>query len=234
VNERDPLDDLPWPSPPEPGLTVTQKIHKSCTGQLGSKQCASARRRALLSLLVPVITVGAFSYLAIFVRKVPDDGALRAALYGALGWSAVLGATLLVGLASPPGKRPRAAVRWAIAVAIPLVFFVYLAVTALRSVPFGVFAEGAMAEHAVRCGAICFAVGAIMSSGVMLLWRGTDPLTPGLSGALVGLVGGMGSALGMGVFCPSHEAWHLFISHGVVLASLALLGAAAGRRLLAP
>jgi hypothetical protein len=155
-------------------------------------------------------------------------------VYGALGWSAVLGATLLVGLASPPGRRPRTALRWAVAVAIPLFFILYLEMTAWAHVPFAVFSQGAMAEHAVRCGAICFAVGAVMSAGVMLLWRGTDPLTPGLSGALLGLVGGMGSALGMGVLCPSHEAWHLCISHGVVLASLAVLGAAAGRRLLAP
>jgi hypothetical protein len=68
----------------------------------------------------------------------------------------------------------------------------------------------------------------------MLLWRRTDPLTPGISGALLGLVGGMGSALGMGVACPSHETWHLCVSHGVVVASLVVLGAAAGRRVLAP
>ena len=233
MTDRDPLDDLPWPKPPEPGLSVSQKIHKSCTEQLGTKQCASARRRALLSLLVPVITVGVFSWLAVNSPRVPD-GAVSAGLYGAIGWSAVLGATLLVGLASPPGRRPRAAVRWAVAVAIPLFFFVYLAATAWAYDPLSVVMHGAKAEHVMRCGAICFAVGALMSGGVMLLWRGTDPLTPGLSGALLGLVGGMGSALGMGVFCPSHEAWHLCISHGVVLASLALFGAAAGRRLLAP
>lgn len=233
MTDRDPLDDLPWPKPPEPGLSVSQKIHHTCTERLGSKQCASARRRAILSLLVPVVTVGIFSILAVNSSRVPD-GAVRAGLYGALGWSAVLGATLLVGLASPPGQRPRAAVRWAVAVAIPLVFFVYLATTAWAHDPLADVMHGAKAEHVVRCGSICFAVGAIMSAGVMLLWRKTDPLTPGLSGALLGLVGGMGSALGMGVFCPSHEAWHLCISHGVVLASLAVLGAAAGRRLLAP
>ncbi|HEV8549451.1 MAG TPA: hypothetical protein VGQ57_10490, partial [Polyangiaceae bacterium] len=75
---------------------------------------------------------------------------------------------------------------------------------------------------------------ALMSGGVMLLWRGTDPLTPGISGALLGLVGGMGSALGMGIFCPSHEELHSLVSHGLVLASLVVLGGAVGRRLLAP
>jgi len=232
VTNRDPLDDLPWPKPPAPPPDVSEVIHKQCTRGLHGKSCASARRRALLSLLVPVISVGAFCWIAVQMHA--PDGAIRAGLYGAIGWSAVLAATLLVGLASPPGRRPRAAVRWAVALAIPLVFFAYLVQTAWASVPFEVFSHGAPAAHAVRCGALCFAVGAIMASGVMLLWRGTDPLTPGLSGALLGLVGGVGSALGFGIACPSHESWHLIVSHGVVVASLAVLGAAVGRRLLAP
>ena len=232
MSERDPLDDLPWPKPPEPPQALSDTIRHSCTNKLTSKQCASARRRAALSLLVPVVTVGVFSLLAVW-RGVSQE-VIRAGLYGALGWSVVLGVTLLVGLASPPGRRPRAVLRWLVAVAVPAVFFVYLTKTAWGFELFSDFASGAHAQHAFRCGGICFVVGAAMSSGVMLLWRGTDPLTPGLSGALVGLVGGMGSALGMGIFCPSHEGWHVCVSHGVVLASLAVLGGAAGRRLLSP
>jgi len=232
VSEPDPLDNLPWPSPPAPSEAVGEKIRASCHPGAGGKECTSARRRAALTLLVPVFTVSVLSLLALW-RGV-DEGVIRDGLLGALGWSVVLGVTLLVGLASPPGRRPRAMLRWGIAVAIPLLFFVFLANTAWARVPFQQFAHGAMAEHAWRCGGICFVVGAVMSSGVMLLWRGTDPLTPGLSGALLGLVGGMGSALGMGIFCPSHETWHVCVSHGVVLASLAVLGGAAGRRLLSP
>jgi len=195
------------------------------------KECKSARRRAALSLLVPVFTVGVFSLLAVWGGV--EESVIRAGLYGALGWSVVLSLTLLVGLASPPGRRPRAVLRWVVAVAVPAAFFVYL-VKVASAEPFSAFASGAHAQHALRCGGICFVVGAAMSSGVMLLWRGTDPLTPRLSGALIGLVGGMGSALGMGILCPSHETWHVCVSHGVVLASLAVLGGAAGRRLLAP
>lgn len=232
MSEPDPLDNLPWPKPPEPSAAATEKIRHDCIKGLRTRECASARRRAALTLLFPVFTVGVFSLLA--VKRGVDAEVIRAGLYGALGWSVVLGLTLLVGLASPPGRRPRAAIRWAIAVAVPAVFFVYLQQTAWALDAFAEFADGAKAEHAFRCGGICFMVGAIMSSGVMLLWRGTDPLTPGLTGALLGLVGGMGSALGMGIFCPSHETWHVCVSHGVVLASLAVLGGAAGRRLLAP
>jgi hypothetical protein len=232
VSERDPLDDLPWPSPPTPCERVSGAIHDKCTKNLDGRSCRSARRRTAMTLLVFAVVVGLFSWRA--VRHDIPEGFIRAGLLGALGWSAVLTATLAIGLAKPPGRRPRRMVRVAIATLVPIVFFVYLTSTAAAHVPFGTFAQGATADHAMRCGAICFAVGALMSAGLMLLWRRTDPLTPGISGALVGLVGGMGSALGMGVACPSHEAWHLCVSHGVVVASLVVLGAAAGRRLLAP
>jgi hypothetical protein len=140
----------------------------------------------------------------------------------------------MIGLASPPGRRPRTLWRLGVAVLVPALFFAYLTQAAWAQVPFAVFSGGAHAEHAVRCGLICFLVGAVVTGGVMLLWRRTDPLTPGISGALVGLVGSMGSALGMGIACPSHEAWHLCVSHGVVVVALVVLGAAFGRRLLAP
>jgi hypothetical protein len=231
VSERDPLDDLPWPSPPTPCKEVSDAIHHKCTKGLDGRACKSAQRRAALTLLIPTIAVGLFSWRAIG-RISP--GFIRAGLLGALGWSVVLSATLLIGLASPPGRRPRTAMRVGIAVLVPLVFFVYLWESAAHAQTWGTFAQGAYADHAMRCGAICFVIGAVISAGLMLLWRRTDPLTPGVSGAFVGLMGGMASALGMGVACPSHEAWHLCVSHGVVVASLVVLGAAAGRRLLAP
>jgi hypothetical protein len=232
VSERDPLDDLPWPSPPKPCERVSSAIHQRCTKNLDGRTCKSAQRRTAATLLVFAVVVGLFSWRA--VNHHVAEGFIRAGLFGALGWAVVLTVTLLLGLARPPGRRPSRVVRVAVATLVPIVFFVYLTDTAAAYVPFHTFAQGATADHAVRCGLICFVVGAVMSAGLMLLWRRTDPLTPGISGALVGLVGGMGSALGMGVACPSHEAWHLCLSHGVVVASLVVLGAAAGRRLLAP
>ncbi|HEY4160205.1 MAG TPA: NrsF family protein, partial [Polyangiaceae bacterium] len=76
--------------------------------------------------------------------------------------------------------------------------------------------------------------GATVSAGVLLAFRGTDPLTPRLSGALAGLVGGLGGALAMGIACPSHEAWHLWFAHGLVVVVLGLFGFVVGRRILAP
>ncbi|HTQ06861.1 MAG TPA: hypothetical protein VMI54_23550, partial [Polyangiaceae bacterium] len=221
MSDRDPLDDLPWPKPVAPSDSVSQKIKQGCTKGLDSRACRSARRRAALSMLFPTVTVGLFAWRAI--ARGTSEGVVRAGLYGALAWSIVLSFTLLIGLASPPGRRPRVALRVGIAAFVPLIFLLYLRNTAWGIESFSDFSQGAHAAHAVRCGVICFVVGAIMSGGVMLLWRRSDPLTPGISGAFLGLVGGMGSALGMGIACPSHEGWHVCVSHGVVVASLVVL-----------
>jgi hypothetical protein len=233
LKEPDPLADLPWPKPAAPSVSVSQAIHRDCTKGLYSKECASARRRAALTLLFPTLAIGVFSWLAIKSPNV-SAGAVRAGLYGAIGWSVVLSAVLMVGLARPPGRRPARNVRLVMAVLVPVAFFAYLSLTASGRLPFESFSHGAYWAHAVRCGALCLGIGAIVTGGVLLLWRRTDPMTPGISGALAGLTGGIGSALALGVACPSHEAWHLGFSHGLVVVALVILGGAVGRRLLTP
>lgn len=232
MSQRDPLAEIDWPKPVAPREHVSDAIHQKCTKGLGSHACVSARRKAALSLLLPVLVVGMFTVLAVLGGT--PDGALRSGLYGALGWAVVLGLVLLFGLARPPGRRPAAAWRVVVAVLVPVLFFVYLTLTAAGHLSFAAFSQGAAARHALSCGMVCLTVGAIVTGAVLLLWRGTDPLTPGVSGALAGLVGGVGSALALGVACPSHEGWHLNFSHGLVVVALVILGGAVGRRLLAP
>jgi hypothetical protein len=65
-------------------------------------------------------------------------------------------------------------------------------------------------------------------------WRRTDPYSPGISGAIVGMVAGISSGAGMTVACPSHEAFHSCFAHGLVVFALAVAGFGVGRRLLAP
>lgn len=232
MSEKDPLDELPWPKPAEPSAGISESIRRECTHALGQKHCARAHRRAALSLLFPTVAIGVFTGLAI-LRGDPGE-TLRSALYGVAGWVVVLVIVLAAGLAFPPGRRPSRALRIATAVAIPVVFVLYITATASAHDSFSHFAQGATAHHALRCGLTCLMLGAIVSGGVLFLWRGTDPLTPSLSGALAGLTGGLGSALALGVACPSHEAWHVGISHGLVVVAMVGLGALVGRRLLSP
>jgi hypothetical protein len=226
------LADLPWPSPTEPRAAVSDAICKQCTHGLHAKRGASAEKRVAFSLLISGVVTGALIVLG--VTQGSAGATLSSALYGAAGWAIVQTLVLVFGLARPPGRKPARAVRLVIAVVVPIVFLGYLATTASAKLPFETFSQGATASHAMSCGLFSLFVGSLVSGGVLLLWRGTDPLTPGISGALVGLVGGLGGAVGVGIACPSHEAWHLGCAHGLGVIALVFLGGAVGRRLLSP
>jgi hypothetical protein len=109
----------------------------------------------------------------------------------------------------------------------------YLSLAATESVPFHEFLV-AHTDSTLRCGLHALLSGAIVSGGVMMLWRHTDPFTPGLSGALVGLFGGLCGAIALGVACPHGQSWHLWLGHGLAVALLTLGGWAVGRKWLAP
>jgi hypothetical protein len=227
------LDDLfRGHVPVEPPKAVSDAICRHCTKSLHSGRGASARQRVMLSLLISGTVTGLL--IALSVSKGTAGATFTSALYGAAGWAIIQALVLFVGLARPPGRRPARALRLVIAVVVPIVFLGYLATTASAKLSFEAFSQGATASHAVGCGLVSLFLGALVSGGVLLLWRGTDPLTPGVSGALVGLVGGLGGAVAIGIACPSHEAWHLGCSHGLGVIALVFLGGAVGRRLLAP
>ncbi|MEZ4220260.1 MAG: NrsF family protein [Polyangiaceae bacterium] len=223
------LPDLPWPDPPAPGAKVAASIRQQCTGNLKPKRGLSARARALLTLVLTLAVVAVFGGLAHAERP---EGALRAALFGAAGWAVVLLAVLSVGLLRPPGRRSR--MRLLLAATVPAVFFGYLAFAASSQLPLGEFFTSGHGGGALGCGLHALLFGAIVGGGTLYLWRGTDPLSPRLSGALVGLVGGLAGAITIGVACPSGETWHLWLGHGAALLTLVACGALFGRRVLSP
>lgn len=231
TSDSDP-PDLPWPKPAAPSLEVSRAIREGCTRGLSHKRCVPASHRLLASLL---LSFGVFGLLAWLTRGNPRiDGTFRAALIGAAGWGIVQAMILWVGLARPPGKRFSARLRLVLAVLTPVIFLGYVAHAAPEWVSFFEFSHGERAAHAVRCTVVGLAFSTVISGGVLLLWRGTDPLTPGLTGALVGLVGGLAGGLTIGVACPSQEGWHACFSHGLGALAFAGIGWAAGRRLLVP
>jgi len=233
AQERDPLGELPWPGEPAPPRPeVTRAIHDECTRDLCRKHGLSPARRLFMTLAMSAFVVGLLVYLT-YGRQRPE-GALRAALLGAVGWGIVQAFVLFVGLARPPGKRVSRRVRLLIAVAVPVAFLAYLAFEGTRWLPLGTFVHTHAAGKAMTCGLHALLFGAIVSAGTLLIWRRTDPLSPGLSGALAGLVGGLAGAVAIGVACPSGETWHLWVGHGLTVVALIFLGWAVGRRLLAP
>ena len=228
----DPLADLPWPKPEAPRAELSAKICGACTKDLCPVQRASAGLRLLCCLAVSGF-VGAVGYW-FGARHHRSELGLRLGLLGALGWSLVQAAVLYLGFAPRQGRLGSRSTRVALAVLVPVLFVGYLSYSAWSYVPFEQFSHGARANHALGCGLAALCFGALVGGSVLLAWRGTNPVTPRLSGTLAGLVGGVGGALGIGIACPSHEAWHLWTAHGLIVLALGLMGFAVGRRLLSP
>lgn len=232
MKPTDDTNEFPWPKPAAPSAEVSAAIHEQCTCDLAKRRGMTAHQRLLASLL---LSFGVFSLLAWLARgNTRVEGTFRSALIGAAGWGIIQAAVLWMGVARPPGRRTSARLRLVLAVVTPVFFLAYLAHAAPAWVSFGEFSHGARAVHAVGCSFVGMLFSAVVSGGVLLLWRGTDPLTPGLTGALVGLVGGLGGGLTIGVACSSQEGWHACFSHGLGVLVFVAFGWAAGRRLLPP
>lgn len=206
------------------------QIRKECTASLTPiaplKRWQRVASCCALGLLV-------MSGLAALTRGDGVHQLTRSTLYGAAAWALVLLSVLLVGF-GPQGSRA-ALFRIGAALSVPLAFLAYLGVSQSAWTPLVEWIGHPIhCANAFRCGVMALGLGAISASGVMLVWRRTDPFNPGWSGALAGVVGGMTGALSVGLVCPDGEAWHLWLGHGVGVVMLVLIGAWLGRRVLSP
>jgi hypothetical protein len=233
MTQKDPLADLPWPGAPvTPSQACSEAIRGTCTKGLCKKRGISATGRALVTLGLSVLLLGYYTWYAITDNR--PSGVVRTALFGAMGWLGAQALLVFVTLVRPPGKRGSRALRLGLVVGVPLLFVGYLALVSTEQFALAKFATGQPAGHALGCGLVALFLGALVAGGAMVAWRGTDPYSPGLSGALIGVVGGIASGAGMTVACPSHEAFHACFAHGLVVFALAVAGFGLGRRLLPP
>jgi hypothetical protein len=228
----DPLADLPWPKPEAPGDAVSAKICGACTKNLCPKRGLSALSRLALCLVVSGLVAGYGYWFGVQHNR--SELGLRMGVYGAVAWGLVQAAVLYVGFAPQRGVLGSRRVRLGVAMLLPLLFLGYLSYAAWSYVPFEEFRNSPRSGHAVGCGLVALLFGAVVGGAVLFAWRRTDPVTPRLSGTLAGLVGGVGGALAVGIGCPSHEAWHLWTAHGLIVLALGLMGFGVGRRLLSP
>jgi len=224
----DPFDSLEFQRDVQPREAVSAHIRHACTKNLTPARSVSRRSRLLLTALVAF--AGLLALLAAGLHDHHDLGSENA-LYGTLGWACVLLVVLGLGVARPPGKRVRWQARLLVALLVPLSFLGYLAFEASETLPM----DRALGnEGTVGCGVYTLLTSAVVSLGIMLPWRRTDPVSPGLTGALLGLGGGLVAAIAIGVVCPCREGWHLWLAHGASLVTVVLIGAWVGRRWLAP
>jgi hypothetical protein len=231
-SDHDELSNLPWREPCGPRAEVSEAIRKQCTRGICAQRSLSATQRLGLSLLLIFAVVTILALLSASADQ--PEGALRSALFGAAGWGVVMAAVLLVGLARPPGRRVSRTARLVLAVSVPILFLAYLSFAASGSLPLGAFLQEGEATHALACGLHALTFGAIVAGGMLFIWRGTDPVTPGISGALAGLVGGLTGAVAIGSACPTGSTWHLWLGHGLTVLLLIGVGWLAGRRWLSP
>src|SRR5262249_62088392 len=82
----------------------------------------------------------------------------------------------------------------------------------------------------VRGGLGCLRTPSLMGLGPLVLaasvLRWSFPSAPALRGAAVGVIAGLGGAIGISALCPVQARMHLLISHGLPILALALAGAA--------
>lgn len=233
MTQKDPLLDMPWPGATvTPSQACSEAIRGKCTQGLCAKRGVSALSRALLTLGMSLLLLGYYTWYAMTDHR--PSGVMRTALFGAMGWLGAQALLIFVTLARPPGKRGSRVLRFGMLLGVPLLFVGYLALISTEQVPFAKFTHGGSGGHALGCGVVALVLGAIVASGAIFAWRRTDPYTPGLSGALIGMVAGIASGSGMSVACASGEAFHVCLSHGLVVFALSALGFGLGRRLLTP
>ena len=233
MTQKDPLADIAWPGATvTPSETCSQAIRGVCTKGLCKERGVSATGRVLLTLGLCVMLVGLYSWHAVTEHR--PSPLLNTALFGALGWLGAQTVLVLVTLGRPPGKRGSRTMRLTLLAGTPVLFMAYLALVSTEHFAFAKFTQGHSGAHAIGCGIVALFFGALIAGGALVAWRRTDPYHPGISGAMIGMVAGLASGSGMSVACASHETWHAWFSHGLVVFALALLGFGFGRRLLAP
>lgn len=227
--DLDPFEAVKLAPERPPSEHVSARIKAECTQGLAPCRSLSIHQRLLLTALVA--GVGACAIVGLSGAMSRAHQQIESAFFGTLAWAVVLSVVLALGLARPPGKRATSRTRLLIAASVPAMFMVYLGLSAANMLPVGqVVAD----ENTLACGLHTLLCSSAVCLGIMLPWRRTDPFNPGLTGALLGLGGGLLAALAMGVVCPSREGWHLCLSHGLVLMLVVGVGALVGRRWLAP
>ena len=223
--------DATWPKPIEPRPVVTEAIRSHCTAHLKPVRRLCPVTRWALSVLVSGSVV-----LVLLLEGLihHSTDALAGTLLAAIAWGTLQGLLLFIGLGRPPGRRVGRASRWAMTLGVPLLLLVYLAFIARRWTPFDTFIHSGSAHTVAGCSVHALLYGSLATTGILFVWRRTDPLSPGLSGAMAGLGGGLVGMFASEFSCPCSQIWHLWLGHGFVVFLLVALGWVIGRRWLTP
>jgi hypothetical protein len=116
--------------------------------------------------------------------------------------------------------------------ALPLVLLAWkIGVT----IPFGPqMTEQWPGRPGFRCLGLSLAMAAPLLVAFVVIRRQSDPVHPGIAGAVLGITAGVAAGTLVDLWCPVAYLPHVLLGHILPLLLVALLGAWAGRRLLPP
>jgi hypothetical protein len=158
----------------------------------------------------------------------PDTVILSAAAFG-IGAAGLL----LAGAIPTGGARMGLVARRALVAVLAVALIAVLIFQASYFLGFSEL-EAQHYHKAMGCFEHALFSGVVASSALMFLWKRCDPFSPSLSGAFLGLVGGLVGTLSIGLTCANDEGLHLTVGHGLAAFILSIVGAYAGSKWLAP
>lgn len=208
---------------PDPSPRVLEALCLEVRADPQPKRSHTALFRLSLSMAALV-----FVFCALTFRALPFEpkGMAYTALSFGIGW----GGLVLLG-ALPHGRlwdrSGRTLLLWTAA-------GVSLAWLAMQATHFSGHFASIEAAATARCALHAFIKGTLCALALLFVWRRTDPFSPGLSGALLGLVGGLGGTLSVGLLCPNEEGFHLTLGHGLAALAVCGIGFFIGRKWLTP
>jgi hypothetical protein len=226
LRPADPFSDLAaraeLPSP-----RVLESIRLEVSSAPAKKRLISRTERVTWSALA--LLIGLCLSAAAKLEDSPESVLLTGAAFS------LSSAGLLLAGAIPTGGRLFGiSARRTIFAILSIGLFTGLALRADHFMSFSEFGAGEGSHHAMMCAGHSLIFGVLGASALMFLWRRSDPFSPGLTGAFLGLLGGALGTLGVGLVCTHSEGLHLTLSHGAGVFVVSLLGIFAGRKWLSP
>jgi hypothetical protein len=219
-------------SPPQPGPSpdLKRRVLAAVQSEPAPTQHSVRQRGWLTFAICAGIALAIFAYFG-GVRTYDRPGLLVA--WTCVGWILAASAAAAFGVARGRSMLGRSTVSL-----VMLIIGLPLAVLAWKigvTVPFG---PEMMApwpgRPGFRCLGLSLATAAPLLVAFVVIRRRSDPVHPGIAGAVLGIAAGIAAGTLVDLWCPIAHLPHVLLGHILPLLLVASVGAWAGRRLLPP
>lgn len=226
MNTADPFSQLAQRTD-LPSDRVLSALQKEVQADPSPKRSLSRSQRAALSAIA--LMVGLFATAFNAISSAPQIFLLTAAAF-----SLSVGGLLFAGAVPGRGEGWDVDMRRTLLAGAVISVFAMLGLQAHHFIPLDEFADKHHFTHAAKCGGHALMAGIMCSAALMMIWKRTDPFSPGLTGAVLGFFGGALGTVSVGLSCGSAEGFHLTVGHGIGTLLLATAGFLLGRKWLTP